>query len=85
MVSELFFYQLALIALVWLCCMLHWVWPSDRPTVPLPLPQPTPPRRPRRREPNPFAGLTTRPHCDACVHASAPRPHAPAAPPRASS
>ena len=45
MVSELFFYQLALIALVWLCCMLHWVWPSDRPTVPSPLPQPTPPRR----------------------------------------
>ena len=81
MVSELFFYQLALIALVWLCGMLHWVWPSDRPTVPLPLPQPPPPRRPRRREPQPFAGLTTRPHCDACVHASAPRPHAPAAPP----
>jgi IS1 family transposase len=80
MVSELFFYQLALIALVWLCCMLHWVWPSDRPTVPSPLPQPTPPRRTRRREPKPFAGLTTRPHCDACVHASAPRPHAPAAP-----
>ena len=24
MVSELFFYQLALIALLWLCCMLHW-------------------------------------------------------------
>src|SRR2546427_1018238 len=80
MVSELFFYQLALIALVWLCCMLHWVWPSDRPTVPSPRPQPTPPRRTRRREPKPFAGLTTRPHCDACVHASAPRPHAPAAP-----
>ena|SRR5437016_5660820 len=79
MVSELFFYQLALIALVWLCCMLQWVWPSDRPTVPSPLPQPTPPRRTRRREPTPFAGLTTRPHCDACVHASAPRPHAPAA------
>ena len=29
MVSDLFFYQLGLIALVWLCCMLHWVWPSD--------------------------------------------------------
>ena len=26
MVSELFFSQLALIALLWLCCMLHWVW-----------------------------------------------------------
>jgi hypothetical protein len=29
MVSHLFFYQLTLIALVWLCVMLHWVWASD--------------------------------------------------------
>ena len=35
MVSDLFFYQLGLIALVWLCCLLHWVWPSDRPRLPL--------------------------------------------------
>ena len=28
MVSHLFFYQLVLVALVWLCVMLHWVWPS---------------------------------------------------------
>ena len=26
MVSNLFFYQLMLIALVWLCLMLHWLW-----------------------------------------------------------
>ena len=29
MVSHLFFYQLTLIALVWLWVMLQWVWPSD--------------------------------------------------------
>ena len=29
MVSHLFFYQLTLIVLVWLCVMLHWVWPSN--------------------------------------------------------
>jgi hypothetical protein len=29
MVSHLFVYQLTLIALVWLCLMLHWAWPSD--------------------------------------------------------
>jgi hypothetical protein len=29
MVSHLLFYQLTLIALVWLCVMLHWAWPSD--------------------------------------------------------
>ena len=28
MVSHLFFYQLTLIALVWLCLMLQWMWPS---------------------------------------------------------
>ena len=81
MVSELFFYQLALIALLWLCLMLHGVWPSDRPTVPSPLPQPRLPRRQRRCEPTPFAGLTTKPHCGACAHASDSRPHAPSAPP----
>src|SRR6266851_5064435 len=29
MVSHLFFSQLVLIALVWLCLMLQWAWPSD--------------------------------------------------------
>src|SRR6266542_5172517 len=29
MVSPLFFSQLVLVALVWLCVMLHWAWPSD--------------------------------------------------------
>ena len=29
MMSHLFFHQLTLIALVWLCVMLQWVWPSD--------------------------------------------------------
>src|SRR3989454_1108498 len=81
MVPNLFFYQLVLVALVWVCPMLHWVWPPDcAPAHPTP-PQPTPPRRPRSREPKPFAGLTCKPHCDACEHATAPRPQAPAAPP----
>src|SRR5262245_3038095 len=31
MVPALFFYQLVLVALVWLCLMLHWTWPSDPP------------------------------------------------------
>src|SRR5215468_1165734 len=77
MVSELFFYQLALIALLWLCCMLHWVWLSDHSTVPTPRPQPTPPRRTRHREPKPFAGLTTKPHC---ARSTAEQPSAPAMP-----
>ena len=81
MVSDLFFYQLGLIVLVWLCLMLQWVWPSDSaavcPTTPE-LPSPVPKRH---REPTPFAGLTTKPHCDACEHSTDPRPQPPSAPP----
>jgi IS1 family transposase len=80
MVSHLLFYQLTLIALVWLCVMLHWAWPSDALTCPPP-PEPTAPVPKRHREPKPFAGLTTKPPCDACAHASAPHPQAPSAPP----
>src|SRR5436853_4098227 len=81
MVSHLFFYQLALVVLVWLCVMLQWVWPSDPVAACSTTREPPPPRRKRRREPKPFAGLTTKPPCDACAHASAPRPDASAAPP----
>ena len=81
MVSHLFFYQLTLIALVWLCLMLHWAWPSDSAAAcPTPL-APPPPRPKRRREPKPFQGLTTKPLCDVCEHAPDPHPHAPSAPP----
>jgi hypothetical protein len=80
MVSALFFYQLGLIALVWLCVMLQWAWPSDTAVGPPPL-EPTPPRPKRHREPKPCAGLTIQPPCDACAPGSAPRPHAPSAPP----
>jgi len=80
MVSHLFFYQLTLIALVWLCVMLHWAWPSAPATCP-PTPEPTPPVPKRHRERTPFAGLTTKPHCDACEHGTAPRLQAPSTPP----
>jgi hypothetical protein len=81
MVSHLFFYQLVLVALVWLCLMLQWAWPSA-PAAACPTTlDPTPPVPKRHREPTPFKGLTRKPHCDACEHAPAPRPPAPAAPP----
>src|SRR2546427_1345253 len=81
MVSHLFFYQLALVALVWLCVMLQWAWPSDPVTVYPMTPEPPGPRPKRHREPTPFAGLTTKPHCDACESSSAPRPQTPSVPP----
>ena len=81
MVSHLFFYQLVLIALVWLCVMLQWVWPSAPAAACSTTLEPPPPRRKRRREPKPFVGLTTKPHCDACAQTNAHPPHALAAPP----
>src|SRR5215813_7153136 len=81
MVSHLFFYQLVLVALVWLCLMLQWAWPSAHAAVCPPAPEPTPPRPKRRREPTPFVGFTHKPHCDACEHATDPQAQAPTAPP----
>src|SRR5262245_18866174 len=80
MVPALFFYQLTLIALVWLCLMLQWTWPSDPAVFPT-TPAPPPPRRTRKRAPKPVAGLTTKPHCDACAHSTDARPQPPACPP----
>ncbi len=81
MVSNLFFYQLALIALLWLCLLLHHAWPSDRAAIRPTPPALTPPRRKRHRDLKSFEGLTKKPHCDACEHTSAPHPHAPSTPP----
>jgi hypothetical protein len=80
MVSDLFFYQLGLIALVWLCVMLQWAWPSDTAVCPPPL-EPTPLLPKRHREPTPFAGLTTKLHCDACEHQRDSHPQPPSSPP----
>jgi len=81
MVSHLFFYQLVLLGLLWLCCMLHAAWPSSHAAgIPRP-PERMPPSRKRPRVPKPFPGLTHTPHCEACAQATVPRPQAPCAPP----
>jgi len=69
MIPHLFFYQLALIALVWLFLMLPYAWPSQRTPCQSP-PTPPTPRRKRLREPKVFAGLTHKPHCAACEQAA---------------
>jgi hypothetical protein len=79
--AHLFFYQLALIALVWLILTLYHACLSEHPPH-----QSPPPRLTRRRqhstEPIPFAGLTTTPPCAACaqetMHPTAPPPGRPA-------
>jgi IS1 family transposase len=70
MVSELFFYELVLWGLLWLCIMLHYAWPSDRPTWDQRTSKPATPPRTRSRDPKPFPGLTRTPHCAACEQAA---------------
>jgi hypothetical protein len=67
MVSNLCFYQLMLIALVWLCLMLHGLWPTEPAAEHLTTAPPIPPSRKRSKVPKPFPGLTRQPHCDACA------------------
>jgi hypothetical protein len=69
MVSHLFFYQLALIALVWLFLMYHFAWPIPSVQGYQP-PAPRKSRRQRANESPPFAGLTHKPHCPLCEQAS---------------
>ena len=63
MVSHLFYYQLALLAIVWLFGMLHL--PESKPSLPAPS-VPVKPKRKRSTEPKAFEGLTHKPHCVLC-------------------
>jgi hypothetical protein len=59
MIPHYVYYQLAVVGFLWLCIMLHYVWPSQNAVSP-PLPTaPLPPKSKRKRtsEPQPFAGL----------------------------
>src|SRR2546425_1797278 len=68
MVSHHFFSRLVLLALLWLCVLLHLARPKrpvTAPAVPA-LPEPLKPTRPRSNEPTPFEGLTPKPHGALC-------------------
>src|SRR5437899_3084581 len=69
MVSHLVFYQLGLIALVWVFLILSGLWPSE-PAAARPMtPKPLMPRGKRSKKPQPFQGLTRKPCCAACEQA----------------
>ena len=67
MVSHLFYYQLALLAIIWLFVMLHLI--GSKPGLPAP-PVPAKPKRKRSPEPKAFEGLTHKPHCVLCDQAT---------------
>jgi IS1 family transposase len=77
MLSDALFYELLLLALLWLCIMRYDAWPSDCPAGSQRTPQPAKPPRKRAHDPKPFPGLTPKPRCAACEQAA----QEPAAPP----
>ncbi|HEY5868037.1 MAG TPA: hypothetical protein VI542_21170 [Candidatus Tectomicrobia bacterium] len=68
MIANLVFYQLVLIALVWVFLRLVWLWPSEPAARPIPPTPVTPPRK-RSTAPKLFPGLTRKPSCAACEQA----------------
>jgi IS1 family transposase len=75
MVSHLFYYQLALLALVWLFVMLHVA--ESHPGAPIqPTATPLKPKSKRSNAPKPFNGLTHKPPCALCARETA-HPQAP--------
>jgi IS1 family transposase len=80
MVSHLLYYQLALLALIWLFVMLHLSWPrrsAPRTTAPA---TPITPKRKRATASQAVAGLTHKPPCALCERETEETPPAP--PPR---
>ena len=81
MVPTLFFYDLGLIALVWLFLMLHWLSPNATAVRHQPIAPSKAPQRTRSTAPKAFAGLTTKPQCALCEREAAPPQPAPPVPP----
>jgi hypothetical protein len=83
MIPHLFYYHLVVLGLLWLCILLHDVWPRrGAMSPPRPVePEPLTPQRQRSNEPKPFAGLTHKPHCVLCEQeATHPKPQPPIPP-----
>src|SRR5205807_3713931 len=76
MVSHHFVYQLVLFALIWLFILLHLNRPKCpvlAPATPTAEPEPLKPKRHRSNVPQPFEGLTHKPHCALCERENADR------------
>src|SRR3989441_2766495 len=81
MMPDPLFSQLLLVGLVWLCLMLHVVWPSDRATAGPTTPRPAKAPPKRSSDLKPFPGLTRKPPCATCEQAHADAPQPPGCPP----
>src|SRR5499433_2340834 len=81
MVPTLFFYELGLVALVWVFLMLYCLWSHDSDTQCQRIPPPQPARRKPFKEPKPFVGPTHKPPCALCEHEATPPKTPPPVPP----
>ncbi len=81
MIPHLLGYQLLVLGLLWLVCMLHLAWPSRCTTAPQRPAEPIKPPRKHSKEPKPFAGLTHKPLCATCEHGVPESVKAPSGPP----
>src|SRR6266849_8386282 len=81
MAPDPLFYQLLLVALVFICLILHIGWPDPRRPTPQTTAHPDQPRRKHSKEPKPFAGYIHKPICEACEQGLDTRPQAPGSPP----
>src|SRR5215510_13732873 len=66
MIPHLFYYQLMVLGLLWLFVMLSLAWPRPSGAQAPRSATPSTSRRTRGKEPEPFVGLTHKPHCSAC-------------------
>ena len=83
MISHLFYYQLALLAIVWLFIMLHFTCAKPGVTAPAAAAEPEPikPKTRRSNEPKVFEGFTKKPHCALCERDTVqPQPPSPVPP-----
>src|SRR5712691_10031028 len=84
MVSHHFVYQLVLFALIWLFIILHLNRPKCpvlAPATPTAEPESLKAKRRRSNVPQPFEGLTHKPHCALCERENAPPQAPPPVPP----
>jgi hypothetical protein len=81
MVDTLLFHDLLLIGLLWLGGLRYKRWARNRSAACLTPHRPATPLRQHSPDPQPFPGLTSKPHCALCEQTPAPGPVAPRVPP----
>jgi hypothetical protein len=77
MVSDLLFYELLLLALLWLVVLADWAWPRGQATTDSADHKPATRATRRANDPKPFAGVTNKPCCPACEPAVDSHPQPP--------